>query len=101
MELVEKDYATFCETNDVKGDCLKKFNDEDMLVGLPEEIKKISNEAFYKNNTLYGIFIPDTVTNIEDGYRIDAEWEDEVEEFVGAFSGVENLRQVRLSKNLK
>ena len=101
MELVEKDYAEFVKTNVVEGNCLKRFNDNNYLIGLPKEIEVIGNNAFFDNKTLLGIFISDNVKMIEDGIMIEAEKEGEDNIFVGAFSGATNLRQIRLSKNIE
>lgn len=101
MELVEKTIEEFKKTNIVENNILIKYNDNDEIISLPEQIKILGDYAFRNNQNLKAIFIPSSINRILDGHIEEAITEEEQDDFVGCFSRCMNLKEVRLSKNLK
>ena len=80
---------------EIKNGVLVKYRGDGGDVVIPDGVKKIGNEAFYKNKSLTSVTIPGSVTEICDGYD-----DFDVDEFVGAFFSCTNLKQVTFSNGL-
>ena len=100
MEILEKEYFEFVNENEVKDSTLLKYKENKENVIIPFGIKTLSSYAFRNNFAIKKLSMP-YIKSIEDGEIVEAMTIEELDDFVGCFSGCINLNQVFLSKELK
>ena len=99
MEILEKEYLEFVNNNEVSEATLIKYKENKENIIIPYGIKKLSSSAFRNNFKVKKLSMP-YVKSIEDGEIVEAMTIEEMDDFVGCFSGCINLNQVFLPKEL-